>query len=67
MATTPLTWCRNGISVRASKATDFYNKLCHQPTHAAQRIDGLFNYLVGASEQRGRYGKTEGLCDLEID
>jgi hypothetical protein len=36
-------------------------------THAPQQDRSLFDHLVGAGEQRGRYGKTKRLCGLEID
>jgi hypothetical protein len=33
--------------------TDFFNKIGQTPTYAVQQESPLFDYLIGASEQRG--------------
>jgi hypothetical protein len=41
--------------------------LCHNQTYAPQQKAPLFDYLVGAREQRWRHGQAERLGSLEID
>jgi hypothetical protein len=40
---------------------------CQQETHAPQQIVKLFDHLVGAGEQRGWQGETEGFRGLKVD
>ena len=51
--------------VAVSRRFVTHNRLLPPSTDDCGKID-LFDYLVGANEQRGRHVKTEGLGSLEI-